>query len=378
MIVARVTLITCVLLLALAPAAEAAKRRVPQGFYGTTWGSDVASAAPDVQAGQWDLMARSGVESVRVVFEWAGAQREPGGPIDFSATDPVVARAASRQIRLVPVVLGPPVWAKVRPDGEGPADPFAYAAYVGALVERYGPGGTFWSEHPELPKRAIRAWQIWNEPHFANWYDRNGNRLSWARGYVRLLRAAHTAVKTSDRRATVVLAGLANRSWSHLSRLYRVGARGYFDIAAVHPYTRSPADVVRIIRLVRRTVRRAGGRPERRRQIWVTEMGWAAARGRTDDPLGATWVTTDEGMARNLSREYSLLARHRKSLLIGRAFWYTWASDYRVGGFLTIFRFSGLLRYQDGGFTRMPAWRAYTRSARRYQGCAKTSSGRCR
>lgn len=378
MSVARVTLIACVLLLAHSPAAEAAKRRVPQGFYGTTWDRDVANAAPDVQAGQWDLMARSGVESVRVVFDWAEAQREPGGPIDFAATDPVVALAASHQIKLVPLVLRSPEWAKVRPDAAGPADPFAYAAYIGALVDRYGPSGTFWSEHPELPRRPIRVWQIWNEPHFASWYDRHGNRLSWPRGYVPLLRRAHTAIKTRDPRATVLLAGLANRSWSHLSRLYRAGARGYFDVAAVHPYTRSPADVLRVIRLVRRAVRRSGGQPERRRQIWVTEMGWAAARGRTDAPLGTTWVTTDKGMARNLSREYSLLARFRKSLLIGGAYWYTWASDYRPGGFLTVFRFSGLLRYQDGGFTRMPAWRAYVGSARRYQGCAKTSSGRCR
>jgi hypothetical protein len=46
------------LLLAVAPAAEAAKRRVPQDFFGTSWDRDVASAAPDVQAGQWSLMAR--------------------------------------------------------------------------------------------------------------------------------------------------------------------------------------------------------------------------------------------------------------------------------------------------------------------------------
>jgi hypothetical protein len=193
-----------------------------------------------------------------------------------------------------------------------------------------------------------------------------------------MLRAAARVIKRRDPGATIVLAGLANRSWSHLRRLYRSGARGYFDAVAIHPYTRSPHGLLRALRLVRRTIARYGGRRERKRRILITEMGWSAARGRTDVPPGITWVTSDRGMARNLSRVYSLLIRHRKSFRLAAAFWYTWASDYRGGGFLSIFRFCGLVRYQDGAFTRTPAWRAYVRSSRRYEGCAKTDGGRCR
>ena len=33
------------------------------------------------------------------------------------------------------------------------------------LQKRYGPRGSWWQDHPDVPKRPIRTWQIWNEPH---------------------------------------------------------------------------------------------------------------------------------------------------------------------------------------------------------------------
>jgi len=68
--VTRAILVSLALLLALAPAAEAAKRRVPQGFYGVTYDRGVATAQEGDQDVQNALMARSGVELVRSVFSW--------------------------------------------------------------------------------------------------------------------------------------------------------------------------------------------------------------------------------------------------------------------------------------------------------------------
>jgi hypothetical protein len=68
---------TVALLLVGSPPAMA-KRKVPQGFYGVMW-DRAATDAPDAeQEAQWSLMASSGVESVRTVFNWARAQPEPG------------------------------------------------------------------------------------------------------------------------------------------------------------------------------------------------------------------------------------------------------------------------------------------------------------
>jgi hypothetical protein len=75
--VGRAALIGIMLLLATAPPAEAAKRRVPHGFFGVTYDRGVTRAPEHTQEAQAALMARSGVESVRSVFSWARADPRP-------------------------------------------------------------------------------------------------------------------------------------------------------------------------------------------------------------------------------------------------------------------------------------------------------------
>src|SRR5262245_34186806 len=100
----NVALATLTVLVALICAGPAAARTLPQGFQGVMWDHGVRNAPGDVQDAQWDLMAESGVESVRTVFTWAAAQPNRGAAFDFSETDPVVGRAAQRNITLLPVV----------------------------------------------------------------------------------------------------------------------------------------------------------------------------------------------------------------------------------------------------------------------------------
>ncbi len=41
----------------------------------------------------------------------------------------------------------------------------AMAQYVTSFAQRYGPGGTFWSENPQLPYEPINSYEIGNEPN---------------------------------------------------------------------------------------------------------------------------------------------------------------------------------------------------------------------
>jgi hypothetical protein len=363
-------------LLAASPAAEAAKRRVPYGFYGTMWDRGVAGAQESVQASEWDLMARSGVESVRTVFSWADAQPVDGAAPSFAATDRLVALAASRRIRLLPVVRWAPPWALHSEPGSVslPARVEDFTYYLEALVRRYGPEGSFWDERPDLPRRPLREWQIWNEPHLGD----SGNDEdveTWTREYARLLRASNATLEYLDRGSVTVLAGLADFAWDHLERLYRAGIRGHYDVAAINLFTRRPRLVLRGLRYVRRVLRQAG---EPRKPMWLTETTWPASKGRVPTPRASwqrAWVTTDRGMARRLRSIYALAQRQRRRLRLGRVYWYTWASDYTRGD---LFDFAGLSSFNDGSFTRRPALEAYTESARRAEGCRKTSAGTCR
>ena len=169
---ALVIVISAALALICAMPAQAAKRKVPHGFYGVMWNRAGTDADPATRDSQFALMAKSGVESVRTVFSWAQAQPTAGQPPSFSYTDSVVALAAAHRVSLLPVVIYTPFWARDHPESasSGPRLPSDYSAYLTALIGRYGPKGTFWTDNPAIPKVPIRTWQIWNEPHFEDYW----------------------------------------------------------------------------------------------------------------------------------------------------------------------------------------------------------------
>jgi hypothetical protein len=277
----------------------------------------------------------------------------------------------AHQIDLLPVVIYAPIWARadITRAASPPARESDYTAYLQALVARYGPAGSFWSEHPELPYRPLRAWQIWNEPQLPYQWSAPG----FAQGYGSLLRASYQALKAADPGSTVVLAGATNQSWQVTAQLYSQGGiHGFFDVAAVHPYTSSPKNVVRVVKLVRGVLRRHG---DGRKPIWVTELGFPASKGRVRS--NNSLQTTPRTAAGRLTSAYSLLAAQRRkpSLLVGRVYWYTWASSYSG---TDIFSFSGLWRFDPAsGFKAQRQYAAYVRSARQHEGCHKRTNGDC-
>src|SRR4051794_9283552 len=142
-----------------------ARRSVPPLFVGASFGGPMLSAPADVYARQYPKMAAAGVETVRVAFSWEAAQPANDGTINLAASDSVVGSAAARHIEVLPHIIIAPVWNRT---GDAtfapPADPALLGPYVQALVQRYGPNGSFWTENPQLPKIPIRNWQFWNEP----------------------------------------------------------------------------------------------------------------------------------------------------------------------------------------------------------------------
>jgi hypothetical protein len=344
-----------ILLLALAPGASA---KVPARFMGVNWDSAISQAPASVQSAQFPRMKSAGVRTMRTAFFWSTGQPEENGPVDLSATDALVGAAAARHIEVFPHIITAPDWARLTPAPMAPPyDPQLFVSYVRTLVAHYGPDGVFWAQHPELPKVPIRYWQFWNEPHLPfQWDLPRKQQKYWPRTYVAQLKVFYQAVKAQDPHAKVVLAGLANRSWVYLEKLYRAGAHGFFDVAAVHPYTTRPSGVVRLLDKFRKVMR---AHHDRRTPLWVTELGLPASKGRAHS--NNSLQTTPRGMARFLTGAYSKLRKRAP-----RVYWYTWASEYRGD----VFRYTGLFRYRHG--TRkpvaQPAYRAYVKIAHKLEG----------
>ena len=321
---------------------------------------------------QLDQAVSSGVESVRLVVDWSRLQPSANGPIQFAELDRIVANAAARGLTLLPVVERTPSWDAAVP-GNGGSPPRAlppFAAFLSALVHRYGSGGSFWQSHPNLPRVPIRMWQIWNEPHFTTYWSQQ----PFATGYVKLLAAAHTAIKAADPGAKVVLAGLADFSWQYLAQIYRVpGARRLFDIVALHPYTAEPRGVITIMQRARAVMNQFG---DSAKPILATEITWPSSEGKAPPQFGVS--TTEAGQAARLAKVVPLLMADRAKLGLMGFYWYTWMGDETPRPHPYGFDFAGLLKYVGGQVTPKPALAVFRRSALRIEGCTrKTTAARC-
>jgi hypothetical protein len=338
---------------------------------------------------QLDVAVASGVESLRVGVSWAGLQpyrtssevpaadrsqfEDVGGvPTRFSELDRTIGAAAARGLSLLPVVVYTPSWDARQPGNQAspPKSMAPFAAFLTALVKRYGPQGTFWAAHPRLPRVPIRMWQIWNEPNFTRYWSEQ----PFAPSYVKLLAAARAALKSADPGAKVVLAGFADFSWEYLAQVYRVpGASRLFDIVAIHPYTARPAGVIIILQRVRAVMDRFGdgGKP-----MLATEITWPSSQGKAPPQFGVS--TTESQQAQRLAQLMPLLVANRAKLGLMGFYWYTWMGDESPTAPRYGFDYAGLVKYVGGAVTSKPALAVFKRWALSIEGCRrKTSAGSC-
>ena len=354
---------TIALFFALTAPAAAAKRQVPKGWLGVVVDGPLIESSFTGGGAEWDRMASSGVENVRTAIYWSAIQ--PSGPADasFAGTDAVILDAARRRLGVLPVLQGTPGWAALNPGDPAspPRDPADFARFLPLLVARYGPNGSLWREHPEVPKTPIRQWQVWNEPNLTRYW----NVAPWAPSYVKLLKAADKALKAADPRSKTVLAGLPNESWEAIDQIYDEGARGSFDVVTAAPVHRQDRE-----RDQDREDRPAPhGRAQGRQDA---DLGHRAlvARGQGQDQAGGRVVLDHRaGQAQRLEEGLGLLAAQRVKLGIQRVYWYTWLS---VEGLTTsAFDYSGLRRVSAGALRDAPALATFKRVAKRLEGCAK-------
>src|SRR3954449_4697450 len=108
-------------------------------------------------------------------MSWSSVQPVQDGLWNWSYADSFFAAAAAARLNVLPFLSTAPGWAvpvdrrfgssKFLPVRSG-RQRAGWRQFVTQAVLRYGPGGSFWSENPALPRRPIRTWQIWNEPNF--------------------------------------------------------------------------------------------------------------------------------------------------------------------------------------------------------------------
>lgn len=168
-----------------------------------------------------DRLQAAGVKWVRIDMGWSSLQETGRGQLSqwyVDVLDRCVDLARAHGLNVLGMLFRTPSWAN---GGQGvnvpPLDMSDFA----------------WIAHWAADHFAgrVQAWEIWNEP------DPNSYFWSGTAGqYVDLLRAAYPAVKSGDPNALVIFGGPAWNDTAFISAAYAAGAKGNFDVMAVHPY----------------------------------------------------------------------------------------------------------------------------------------------
>jgi hypothetical protein len=114
------------------------------------------------------------------------------------------------------------------------------------FLERYGPGGTFFRDHPDLPNRPVTKIEVWNEPNFQYMIpDREPRAEVEAERealYAKVLVQTYKTVKKRWPNVTVIGFGAGGASKGdirfikHVHEKAQAVARSY-DALSTHPYT---------------------------------------------------------------------------------------------------------------------------------------------
>ncbi|MGH2952120.1 MAG: hypothetical protein ACRDKX_08755 [Solirubrobacterales bacterium] len=349
--------ITAFAALAAAPSASA----VPRTFYGVVPQTQLLDA-------DYARMGQGKVGILRIIMNWSAVEQAPDA-YTWAGYDAIVAGAARNGITVLPFLYGTPPWVargldrnRCTGDGCGLFAPRKKKAllhwrdFVADAIARYGPNGTFFSEYPDVPKKPIRAWQIWNEQNSRDFYKPKPN----PKAYAKLLDQAAKAIRNTDRKADVILGGMAEfrrlaktpkviAGSDFLDRLYKLkgNAKRDFDGVAPHPYAGRVARVARQTDATRKVMRKRG---DRRADLWITELGWASSGGGNPLEVGP------RGQAKRLKQALRYFKRKRNRFNIETVNWFSWVDS--TSSICEWCANSGLFK---PGLVEKPAWKAFVK-----------------
>jgi hypothetical protein len=335
----------------------------PTQFYGVV--------AQD-QLGNADLerMGQGRVGTLRVTLSWAeiDSPTVPSG-YDWSEFDELVTAASREGIDVLPAIYAVPRWVSLlercsEPEPDCSITPphttpglNAWRAFLATAVSRYGPDGVFWATHPDVPKRPLRTWQIWNEENDPGFFKPRPD----VDRYADLLRAASEAIRDQDAGAQILLGGMCChplhgrdggiRLTDYLRRLYdEPGIEDEFDAVAIHPYAKKIAAVKRQVERTADLVHREIG--DTGASIWITEFGWSSSR--IPHPLHRG----PRGQAKRLRQAVGYFTRQRDRLEIRSVLWFSWRDVPEGDAYCNWCALSGLFPLASLDQPK-PAWRSF-------------------
>jgi polysaccharide biosynthesis protein PslG len=258
-------------------------------------------------------MTDAKVRWTRLSLNWHDLEPSQGSYSSWwlADLDRSVQLAHDAGVKLILNLTDGPQWASGSTNRRAPPrDPEDVVPFLRFIADRY--------------QGKVQAYEIWNEENLTYWWSPGPDPA----GYTALLKAAYPAVKSADPSATVVFGGLNRNDYQFVEAAYAAGAKGYFDVMAVHPFTcKSPtnyywvdgntetwigegsdpppsgsnARISKYPYLGYREVRRSMLAQGDDKPIWFTEFGWSTA-----SPTTSSCVVDEATQAQYLTQAFQI------------------------------------------------------------------------
>lgn len=304
------------------------------------------------------LARDAGVPWVTIGMSWAALEATPDANRDATSASAQNLRnftafaqcTKALGLGVMMNVSGPPTWASGTTAEAAHPLPDKVPAYGEFLAELAGVLGPY-----------VDVWVPWNEPNFdLQWAPPHDAAL-----YVKIQKAAYTAIKSKDPTALVSSAPIvgtattsATPAWDYLAQMYANGIKGYADIIGYNFYPRqAPEAVVYDTRgrpatwaLSSQTyLRQLVDKYDPGRPIWIQETGHSTC---VRCNASAPNALSESQQADYLVRMYTYRRRYLQGVT-DKIFWYNERDldDDPTDWYGT----AGLLRYD---WSPKPAWNA--------------------
>ncbi len=218
---------------------------------------------------------------IRIGFIWALANPEKG-KYDFKAYDAIINEALKRNLHILPVVTWTPKWASAN----GNSSEWMFSPPTEKIIGKCGSGYDYLEKFAETIseryKGKIEYWELWNEPDMRpSLYDANGNGTS-SDEYAKMLYYFHKGIKAGNKKAKVVLGGLAQGEKEpecekgyalKLLESERYPAGENFDVFNFHTNFKPPAEIKKQIENNKKLLKKFG---IGEKKIWITETSYTS------------------------------------------------------------------------------------------------------
>jgi polysaccharide biosynthesis protein PslG len=259
-----------------------------------------------------DKMKTAGVKSVRLDVSWAMLQPTNGSSYDawgVGFVDHVIDMINSRGMKPLVLLWMTPGWANAnKGDHTLPTNSGDYARVAKWAAARYN--------------GKVIGWEVWNEQNSTDFLD-GADPVA----YTKLLKAAYPAFHAGSPATPVIFGGVQYNDTDWIRRAYDAGAKGSFDVMAVHPYmgianqrptvaddgTMWTLNHVRTVRDLMVT------RGDSGKKIWFTEFGWSTHTNTAGTPgwaLGVSETTQADYLKQAVTYVRTNLP------YVGRMYWY--------------------------------------------------------